>query len=242
MAKSDGYEVLVDELTVHKAVGTLTDPITGRELGIQQGSGKTYFKGEVIPASDVSPLLIQALEDEDHPSHDSASKKLAVAGSSEAKLNTSQRLGMPFAGYDDMDEEDIVSAMSVLPSRAIQSVKRYESENENRERIVHFNVGFGESPQDRQEGRVGSELDEDGRDDADKVAADLTTREVPEEGVVQVGDGITGTGDPAIPHGSQKEEGEKKPASRRRSRRTRSASQQGGDEGSGSGDDSSDNE
>lgn len=236
MAKSDGYEVLVDELTVHKAVGTLTDPITGRELGIQQGSGKTYFKGEVIPASDVSPLLIQALEDEDHPSHDSASKKLAVAGSSEAKLNTSQRLGMPFAGYDDMDEDQIVALLPNLPSATVTQLREYEAtQKEPREAIVGFNIGYGESAIARQEGKVHGGLDEEGRDNANKRVAELRTREVPEDGPVVPGEGITGTGDPQQAHFADADSDDKpKGARARRGRRQRSDAE--GQSGSSGGD------
>lgn len=231
------YKVLVDEYTVHKKVGELTDPITGRLLGIQQGSGKVYFKDELIPESAVSPLIVEALEDEDHPSHEYLAARLEKT-SGDASQNTALRLGVPFAGYDDMDEEEVLAALVNLPSATIAAVKRYESENENRERIAQYNVGFGESPTDRQEGRKGSDLDEEGSGNEEKAVSDLTTREVPEEGLVQVGDGITGTGDPQIPHGSQKEDGDgKKPAARRRSRRQRPAASGGDSGGSGSGDD-----
>lgn len=233
---ADSYEIISDEYTVLRQVGVLTDPTTGRELGIQQGAGKVYLKGEVIPASDISPATIEALEDEDHPSHAYVARQIRAV-SDEPHLDTARRLGVPFDGYSDMDEEDILAALQVLPSATVSAVKQYEAEQDDpRERIVHFSVGFGQDPLARQEGRVGSELDEEGRDESDKPVADLTTREVPEEGTVQIGDGITGTGDPQIPHGSRAEE-EEKPAPRRRSRRTRA--QQSSDEGDkeGSGDD-----
>jgi len=227
MAKSEGYEVLVPELTVHKAVGILKDPITDKEIGVQQGQGKIYLQGEVIPAGDVSPLLLAALENEDHPSHDSVCKKLAKAGTNEASVNTGARLGLPFEGYDDMDEAEIVAAMRVLPSRAISAVKRYESLREDpRDLIVNYSVGHGESPTDRLKGRVGSKR---GPAAEGKKASNLTTREVSEDDV-QLGEGITGSvGDVPIPHGSIKEaagedEADDKPKPRR-SRRTRSSSQ-----------------
>lgn len=236
---TDSYEILADELTVHKQVGVLTDPTTGRELGIQQGAGKVYLKGEVIPAGDVSPSMIEALDDEDHPSHEYVSKRIRRV-SDDPRLNTALRLGVPFEGYDELDEEKILAALRVLPSATVSAVKQYEqSKDDPRERIVNFSVGFGQDPLARQEGRVGSDLDEEGRDDSDKAVADLTTREVPEEGVVQAGDGITGTGDPQIPHGSRKEsEGEEAKPARRRSRRTRTAQASGDGEGKteGSGD------
>ena len=232
---NDSYEVLVDQLTVHRQVGELTDPISGRVIGIQQGQGKTYFRGEVIPAEAVSPLLRDALDDEDNPLHESVSKRLKKSSSDESE-NTERRLGVPFAGYDEMDEDEILTAMTNLPSPTIQVIKRFEAQGEGRERIVNYSVGFGESAIDRQEGRVSSDLDEDNRGDESKAASRLTTREVPEEGAVQPGDGITGTGDPQIPHGSQKadEEDEDRPARPRRSRRQRSPKQQpSGDQGDG---------
>lgn len=231
------YTVLVDELTVHRQVGELTDPITGRVTGIQQGGGKTWFKDEKIPADLVSPLYREALDDEDHPLHAAVSRKLAK-GSGDPQENLAVRLGLPMAGYDDMDEDDILAIMQHLPSSTIQAIKTYEAAHEGRERIAQYNIGFAQSPSDRQEGRAGSALDEDGAGNEDKAVSSLTTREVPEEGVVQVGDGITGTGDPQIAHGSQKEDDESKPAaSRRRSRRPRPAAS-ASKEGSGSGGDS----
>lgn len=229
MAK-DSYEVLVDELTVLRQTGELTDPISGRVIGIQQGQGKTYFRGEVIPAEAVSPVLRDALDDSDNELHETVSKRLKKV-SGDPSQNTGLRLGLPFAGYDDMSEEEILVAMSNLPSPTTQAIKEYESQNEGRERIVNYSIGFGESPIDRQEGLVGSELDEA---DEDKATAKLTTREVPEEGIVQPGEGITGTGDPQIPHGSIKasEEGDKPTA--RRSRRPRNKPADSGDSGTAS--------
>lgn len=219
---ADTYEVLVDEVTIHRQVGELTDPITGRSLGIQQGAGKIWFKGEVIPENEISPLYREALEDEDHPMHAAVSKRLKKSGD-EARENTSQRLGVPFAGFDDMSEDELLDALRSLPSATIQVVKQYEAQNQNRERIVSFNLGFGESIRDREEGRVGSDLDEDGRDDSDKAVAELTTREVGED-TVQHGEGITGTGEGQIPYGSTEQgddDGSEARATQRRGRRAR---------------------
>jgi hypothetical protein len=219
------YEVLSEELTVLKQVGTLTDPITGRELGIQQGAGKVYLKGETVPASLVSPLAIEALNDESHPAHESVSRKLKKATTEEEKVALARRLGLPFEGYDEMDEDDILAAMRVMPSSTIQRIKEYELAHEGRETITLYNVGFGEGPMDRVEGKVGSQLDEENSGDDTKATSKLTTREVGESDVT-IGDGITGTGDPQIPHGSRSEgddEEGSKPAARRRSRRARPA-------------------
>jgi hypothetical protein len=231
----DAYKVKVPELTIHRQVGELTDPITGRVIGIQQGQGKTWFKDEVVPADAISPLYLEALEDEDNPMHDAISRKLEKVGSGEEEQNVGLRLGLPFAGYDDMDEEEILNALRHLPSATIQVVKEYEATvGEGRERILSYSIGFGESLRDREEGLVGSDLDEEGRDE-NKAVARLTTREVPEEGQITHGEGITGTGEPAVPYGTEKAgEGEDdvseggpstaregSQTTRRRSRRTR---------------------
>lgn len=232
---TDTYEVIADQYTIHKEVGRVSDPISGQTVDIQQGQGKVYFRGDVIPASEISPLLLDALNDEDHPSHDYVSKRLRESGD-DPREALDARVGEPFAGYEEMDEDEVVNAMRNLPSRAITRIKEYEAAHDNREAIVGFNIGFKESPIARQTGKVSSDL----QDAADgKAVAKLTTREVPEEGVVTPGDGITGTGDPQIPHGSRKEddEGSSRGTRQRRSRRTRTS---GGDDKSGSGEGSSD--
>ena len=100
-----------------------------------------------------------------------------------------------------MDEDDVLNAMKMLPSAAINRIKEYESQRDDpRQRIVGYNVGFGESAVDRQEGRVSSDLQDT---DESKAAARLNTREVPDEGLVVPGEGITGTGDPQVSYGSR---------------------------------------
>lgn len=228
MAKKS-YEVLVDELTVHRKVGDLIDPVSGQVLGIQQGQGETFYKGEVIPEDNVSPILIEALENEDHPSHDSVVLKIK-ATTGDASQNLAVRLGLPFEGYDEMDEDAVMAAIVNLPSPTISRIKEYEGANEGRERILNYSVGFGESPEDRQLGNVGSQLDEEARDSVEKATARLTTREVPEEGLVQQGEGVTGIGVPEKPYG-EKKEGEdsgKGMAGARRGRRARPKAGGGG--------------
>jgi hypothetical protein len=219
-----GYEVLVPELTVHREVATLRSPATGEVIGRQNGRGRVWFQGEVIPPDELSWDYIEALENEDNPIHRHVAAKLRPV-SDEPRQSAEARLGVPFAGYDEMDEGAVLAAMGNLPSAAIQRIKEYEAmRDEPRERIVSYNVGFGESPVDRQEGRVSSDV-ADGDDS--KAVRRLKTREVPEEGIVEPGEGITGTGDPIIPHGSS-EEGEPKSA-RAPKRRGRRQRQQGGD-------------
>lgn len=228
---TDTYEITADEYTIHKEVGRVTDPVSGAVVDIQQGQGKVYFRGDIIPASEISPATLDALEDEDHPSHEYVAKRLKKSGD-DPREALDARVGAPFAGYDEMDEEEVVTAMRNLPSAAITRIKEYEVAHENREEIVGFNIGFKESPIARQTGKVSSQH-QDAADD--KTVADITTREVPEEGVVQPGEGITGTGDPQVEPGTAKAaESGTRGSRQRRSRRTRSASE--GDSGSGSGD------
>lgn len=217
MAK-ENYEVLVPELTVMRSVGELRDPASGEVTGHQQ-SGKIRYKGDVLSADEISPLTLEILENEDHPQHESVSRKLRKV-SAEPKDNLDPRVGQPFAGYDDMDEEDIVRAMANLPSATIQQIKTYESAHENRELITTYSVGFGESPVARQKGLVSSEAGEPAEG---KPSSKIKTRTVPEEGVVEPGEGITGTGDPAVAPGTTAaaEEDEGTTRANRRGRRAR---------------------
>jgi hypothetical protein len=197
-----GYKVLVDELTVHKAVRQLSNPVTGEPEGWQQGAGETWFLDEVIPASQMNPEWVEALEsgDEDNEMYTHLSRVLE-ASSHEPVLNEAYRMGLPFEGYDDMDEEDILAAMHVLPSPAVQRIKDWERRGEGRESIVNYNIGFGESPDDRTSGRLtppeSDEVDEN------KAVRRMRTRELdPETGEFQFGEGITGSGDPPIAPGT----------------------------------------
>ena len=54
--------------------------------------------------------------------------------------------------------EDILAAMRVLPSPAVMRIKDWEAAkgDDAREEIVNFNIGYGESPDDRQSGRIGA--------------------------------------------------------------------------------------
>lgn len=222
-----GYEVLVPELTIHREVGTLTDPNTGEVTGRQNGNGRTWFRGDVIPTDQVTPDVIEALENEDHPSHEAVSKRLR-----EASGESREGASAPFAGYEELDEDGVIAAMRNLPSAAISRIRDYEAaQDDPRDRIVNYSIGKGESPDDRQEGNVGSDS-QDG--DEDKVVRRSKTRRVPDEGKVEPGEGITGTGDPPVPHGSTEEQ---EGGSRRRSRRSRSKKQSSeGNEGEGGSD------
>jgi hypothetical protein len=215
MATTQNYEVLVPELTVHRQVGELRDPITDTVVGIQQGMGRTLTAGTIVSAADLSPILLEALENEDHPSHEAVSRKLRP-----------------------VSEDSILAIMAVLPSAQVQAIKQYESLHDNRGTIVNYSIGFGESPEARQTGLVSSDLDEP---DEDKAVNKIRTRNVDPEAdgeIVEPGEGITGTGERQIPPGTaaaQDDDGEPKKKVARRGRRPRPQQQQGGSDDSGSG-------
>src|SRR4051794_32507337 len=108
MASEQNVEVIANAVTVHRSVGELTDPQSGQVTGVQNGRGKTYLNGAVIPRDAVTPDILTALEDEDHPAHESISRKLKLV-SSRSRAGDSE-VAEPFAGYDDLDEEEILRA------------------------------------------------------------------------------------------------------------------------------------
>jgi hypothetical protein len=229
-----GYQVLVDELTVHKAVRPLTHPITGESMGWQQGAGETWFLDEVIPADQMNPEWAEALDSGEGPLYEALSEKLTPS-SDEPVLNEQFRMGLPFEGYDDMDEDDILAAMRVLPSAAVQRMKDWEASkgDEAREDIVNFNIGYGESPDDRQSGRIAQQEDEE-LDESKPVRA-IRTRQAEEGEMVVHGEGITGTGEPQVAPGTaakkEAEEGGNEGGSKRSrsGRRPRPASKKAAD-------------
>jgi hypothetical protein len=197
---ASGFKVLVDELTVHKAVRPLQHPITGEPMGYQQGAGETWFLDEVIPADQMNPEWAEALDSGEGELHDHLSRVLE-ASSDEPALNEAYRMGLPFEGYDDMDEDDILAAMRVLPSPATMRIKDWERQNQGRESIVNYNIGFGEAPDDRTSGRLTPE--ESDEVDENKPVRNIRTRELnPETGEFQFGEGITGSGDPPVAPGT----------------------------------------
>lgn len=224
MATAESYEVLADALTVHKDVRELRHPVTNEVTGHQMGGGRIYLEGERIPANEVSATYKQILDDPDNPSHEYLSARLRKV-SDEPREDIGRRLGVPFDGYDDMEVDDIVKAMRVLPSATIQRIKQYEATKENRTEIVDYNIGFGEHPDERQNTKL-----EPPEQDEDKVVRNVATRNVPEEGPVEHGEGVTGTGTagPAKPFGSKAAD-EKRGAARapraRRGRRERTQEQ-----------------
>ena len=233
-----GYEVLGDQVTVHRQVGELRDPISKEVTGVQNGMGQTYYKGEVIPANAVSPDVIAALEDEDHPSHAHVSALLAET-SDEPRENTAERLGVPFADYDSMSEEDILGSMRFLPSGTVAAIKRYERENEGRSTIVNFQTGHGVDPDAYAEDRVGGGLNEEAGSEGKKKVSKIKTRAVPDEGPVEQGDGVTGIGVGKRAEGKEGEEhSDSARGGTRRRRRTR-AVKKDSEMGSGSGGDGS---
>lgn len=214
---TDMYEVLVPELTVMRSVGALTDPTSGEVVGHQQ-AGKIFLKGSILSADQISPSTLEILENPDDPAYASVSRKLKKVDKA-PKDTSDPTLVEPFPGYDEMDEDAVLAVMVNMPSAAIQRIKEYEAANGERVRITSYNIGYGESAVDRQEGVVGSDVQDP---DPDKAAGRIKTRVVPDGGLVEPGEGITGTGDPVVPPGTAADEAEDKPTTRR-SRRARAA-------------------
>lgn len=205
MADSKGYEVLEDEVTVLRTTASLVQP--DGSVVHQNGMGRVWLKGEVIPPDEIAEDWKEALDSGEGPLFDALQNK--IKSSSDDPHTSPQRLGLPFAGYDEMETADIVNAMRVLPSATIQRIKEFESDRgaEARSEIVDYNIGYGEAPHERQLAEL--EEPEDGMDE-DKAVRSLKTRNVPDEGPVEPGEGFTGTGDPDKPYGVEKaaEEGD----------------------------------
>jgi len=216
MATTESYEVIDDAVTIHRDVRQLTNPLTGEPVGFQRGNGATYLQGDILTVEQVAQVYRDALDDKNDPNHEFVSTKLRKT-SDEPGENLEARLDVPFDGYEDMDEDDVVRAMSVLPSATIQRIKRYESNKENRSAIVNYSIGFGEHPDERQNTKLDvPEADEN------KAVGELTTRNVPDGGPVQHGEGVTGTGEPNKPFGSTKASAGEGKGSAPRAPRTRS--------------------
>jgi hypothetical protein len=200
MADDKGYKVVnVEELTVLQTVSSLKQP-DGSTV-YQNGMGRTYLEGEIIPAELVAEDWKEALDSGEGDLYEALKDRLEPASTSEGGENIAARLGLPFEDYDSMDEEDVLKVMNVLPSGVVRKIQEYEAmRDEPRRTIVDYNIGFGESPEARQQ----TELEQNDGDE-NKAAARLTTRQVPEDGPVVPGEGFTGTGDPDKPYGVEKD-------------------------------------
>lgn len=227
------YKVLADEALVPEAVNETRDPLTGEPVGYTHRAS-TYFKDEVLPDEKVSPVLREALEDEDHRLHAHASSILEkVGGTGKERLDVARRLGLPFDDYDSLSEEDVIAAFRVLSSPVISVIKEYEAQrDEPRTRILEYDAGRREAQDDRARGDAGL-VSERQDADTDKPVNAIRTREVNEDGTVTPGEGYTGTGGPGREPGAAARSEEPKKGTRR----TRTTSRTSGD----SGDDDKDN-
>jgi len=211
---STNYEAVV-EVTVHKDVRPLINPMTGEPRGFQLGAGRTYPEGAVIAEENIASAWREVLSDPSHPVYETLSAKLKPV--SDDPTDNLAAFGEPFADYDEMEAEDVVQAMRVLPSATIQLIKVYEAGKENRPEIVNYNIGFGEHPTER------ATQPEEVEQDENKAVREMTTTEVTEDGI-ELGEGVTGSGMPQVPPGFKKRSaGETKPAAQRRGRRARPA-------------------
>ena len=117
-----GYKVLVDELTVHRTIAKLVQ--ADGSVVYQNGLGQTYYRDEVIPDETLRRTVREVLESGEGPLYESMSQKLEQ--SSDESGGQAARLGVPFAGYDEMEEDDVLTAMvepALSRHRADQGVR-----------------------------------------------------------------------------------------------------------------------
>jgi len=189
-----GYKVVLENdgsIVVPEALNKepLRD-MNGNEVGYDH-LNHTYYNGEIIPNEKISPVVIEKLKstDENDKAAQRLQKVLVEVDENGESLDLKRRLGVPFEGYDDMEEDDIVAALHFLPGEAVQAVKDYEATRETpRYKVTSFNVGRRDNNFERVAGDpVRSSVRQDAAEG--KASAALVTREVGED-TVQVGEGL----------------------------------------------------
>jgi hypothetical protein len=213
---ANNYKVNVEALLVPKAIAELDD---GNGNITYEHKNVTYYYGEAVPRDEISPEILDALDeaDENNKLYQSLRDKLVPGEGSDA---LSVRLGVPFAGYDDLDEDEVINLFRVAPGATVAVAKEYEARNQNRPKVLAYNVGTREGVTDRLDGNLSSERD----DPAEKPTADIVTREV-SGNQVTVAAGTSGD----APHvtveaGEGNEETEKSGTASRKPRRRASTS------------------
>lgn len=151
-----------------------------------------YYNDEIIPDEKVSPVIKELLEDNDENNVRAKRlrDRLVAVDENGERLDLKRRLGIPFEGYDDMDEDEIVAALHFLPGQTVQAVKDYEATKENRYKITSFNAGTRDNNFERV---VGDPVKSSQRQDAEEKSAtsELVTREVDvDAGTVVEGEGL----------------------------------------------------
>lgn len=234
------YKILSDELQVLEALSAYRDPVTGEVNGYNH-KANLWLKGEVVPDKKVSPVIKEALDNEDpeDPTYQHLQGKIEKVGSGQEQLDAARRLGLPFDDYDSLSEDEVVGALRVLSAPLVQSVKEYEAQNEGRSRILEYNVGTREAADDRLRGDAAI-VSEAQPAATDKAAGEIQTREVSENDVVP-GEGYTGSdpvrepGVAASKEGASEEESStgsaestRKPQRRRGGNRSKGSGNQGG--------------
>lgn len=103
-----------------------------------------HTKDEVVSDEMVSPLIAELYEAGDE----------SVVSSYERVSDSEKTDKPPFDGYNDLDEYGVRARMINMPSDDVQEVKLYEREHLNRENIVDYVIGHGQSPNDRLDGTL----------------------------------------------------------------------------------------
>lgn len=209
----------VPALLVPKAIAELDDG-TGNIRYEHQNV--TYYATETVPREEISPEILAALDEADENNRIYAVlKDKLVEGAGNSVLET--RLGTPFAGYDDLDEDQIIELFRVLPGETVAVAKEYEARNKGRAKVLSYNSGTREGATDRLEGNLSAD-----RDDPEvKPVSERVTREVDGNKVV-LGDPGLGAGDHPPVNVSNEDsapssDSEDSTPSRRSSRRTTSS-------------------
>jgi hypothetical protein len=140
------WKIKVDSVAVPRAMFSYEDENGNKKY---HHVSKVYTRDQIVPDELVSPLIQQLYEDGDEHTQSVYEK---VAEDEKESIP-------PFDGYDDLDESGVRALMVNMRSEDIQRVKSYERDNQNRESIVDYVVGFGEAPKDRLEGTVPGQSD-----------------------------------------------------------------------------------
>lgn len=180
------------EVQVLKSLGSLKD-VNGNFLAYDHVN-VTYQPGQVIPADDVSPVVIEKLESGDEYTN----SLLEFAGDGDESPGPQE----PFEGYSELSTEEVVRALATLPGVTVEKVREYEAANQNRADVVNYNYGFRESPAERYTGQVQPAPS----DPVEKPAVERVATRVTEGTEVVTGENVA-TGEPAVAlHEAQNED------------------------------------
>lgn len=112
------YEVLQNEVTVLKSVGEHVDPNTGKVLGHDHQS-VTWFKGDIIPDSEISPVVVELYESGD--AH-TLSQLRQISDAKLAEREQARQILEEEVQPDSEPEEDVQVTQETKPKPAPKKV------------------------------------------------------------------------------------------------------------------------